>query len=187
MSHTVLALSGSLRSGSSNTGLIRLAERITRSDPNLGLQIVIVDSLDSLPFYNADLEDANLTPSSVRDLRARIDDCAGLFIASPEYNFGPTALLKNAIDWVSRPLGQHALRGKAISLVSSSASTGGKHITEQLTTILTLLGNTVIEAPEALFVKGAERIFSDGTTSDPNVEEVVRARLIGLAEQLRSA
>jgi chromate reductase len=187
MSHTILALSGSLRSGSSNTGLILLAERIAASEPSLGLKIVTVDSLDSLPFYNADLEDPNLTPSSVREWRARVDDCVGLFIASPEYNFGPTALLKNAIDWVSRPMGQHALRGKAISLVSSSASTGGKHMTEQLTTILTLLGNKVIEVPEALFVKGAERIFSDGTTSDPAVEEVVRARLVGIAEQLRSA
>jgi hypothetical protein len=56
-----------------------------------------------------------------------------------------------------------------------------------LTKILTLLGNTVIDSPEALFVKGAERIFSDGTTSDPAVEDVVRARLSGLAEQLHSA
>jgi hypothetical protein len=60
-------------------------------------------------------------------------------------------------------------------------------MTEQLTKILTLLGNTVIDSPEALFVKGAERIFSDGTTSDPAVEDVVRARLSGLAEQLHSA
>ncbi|MFM8856111.1 MAG: NAD(P)H-dependent oxidoreductase [Actinomycetota bacterium] len=187
MSHTILAISGSLRSGSSNTGLIRLAERIAEAEPNLDLRIVAVDDIDSLPFYNADLEDPELTPSSVRDWRARVDDCAGLFIASPEYNFGPTALLKNAIDWVSRPPGQHVLRHKAISLMSSSASTGGKHMTEQLTKILTLLGNTVIDSPEALFVKGAERIFSDGTTSDPAVEEVVRARLSGLAEQLRSA
>jgi chromate reductase len=187
MSHTILAISGSLRSGSSNTGLVRMAERIAAAEPNLGLRIVTVDDVDSLPFYNADLEDPELTPSSVRDWRARVDDCAGLFIASPEYNFGPPALLKNAIDWVSRPPGQHVLRHKAISLVSSSASTGGKHMTEQLTKILTLLGNTVIDSPEALFVKGAERIFSDGTTSDPAVEDVVRARLSGLAEQLHSA
>ena len=84
MSHTILALSGSLRSGSSNTGLILLAERIAASEPSLGLKIVTVDSLDSLPFYNADLEDPNLTPSSVREWRARVDDCVGLFIASPE-------------------------------------------------------------------------------------------------------
>jgi len=187
MSHTILAVSGSLRSGSSNTGLVRLAERLAAAEPDLGLSVVPVDDIDSLPFYNADLEDPDRTPSSVRNWRTRVDECAGLFIAAPEYNFGPTALLKNAIDWASRPPGQHVLRQKAISLVSSSASTGGKHMTEQLTKILTLLGNTVIESPEALFVKGAERIFSDGTTSDPSVEEVVRARLVGLAEHLRSA
>lgn len=186
MSRTILALSGSLRTGSSNTGLIRLAERIVAVDSDLDLTIVPVDDIDSLPFYNADLEDPTLTPPSVQRWRNRVEECDGLFIASPEYNFGPTALLKNAIDWASRPPGQHALRQKAITLVSSSASTGGKHMTEQLTKILTLLGNTVVDSPEALFVKGAERIFADGSTSDPAVEDIVRARLAGLADCLRS-
>lgn len=186
MSHTVLAISGSLRSASSNTGLVRMAERIATEDSDLGITIVPVDDLGSLPFYNADLEDPALLPESVRTWRADVDACAGIFIAAPEYNFGPTAVLKNAIDWASRPPGQHVLRGKAITLLSSSASTGGKHMSEQITRILSLLGNTVVDAPEALFVKGAERIFADGTTSDSTVEQVVAARLAGLADALRS-
>lgn len=186
MSHTILAISGSLRTGSSNTGLLHLARRLWTTIDTADVEFSIYDGIADLPFYNADLEAPDLMPSSVGQWRQRVDDCAGLFVASPEYNFGCTALLKNAVDWVSRPLGQHALRGKAISLMSSSSSTGGKHMIEQLAPILGLLGNTLISEPEAQFVKGAERIFPDGSTSDQAVNDVVRARLTGLVEAIRS-
>lgn len=184
MSYTVLAISGSLRTASSNSGLVRLARHIAAKDPSLDLELVPFDDIASLPFYDADLEDPQRSPTSVLDWRARLSECDGLFIASPEYNFGPTALVKNAIDWASRPHGHHALRGKVVSLVSSSASTGGKHMTQQLSHVLTLLGNTLIDEPEAMFVKGAERIFPDGTTTDPEVERVVRARLAGMRDAI---
>jgi len=186
MSFTVLAVAGSLRTGSSNTGLVRMAERIIANDPTIGLEIVSTAPIAGLPFYDADLEDPERTPDSVLSWRDQVRSCDALFIASPEYNYGPTAVLKNAIDWASRPLGQHALRGKAISLLSSSASTGGQHMSEQLTHILTLLGNTLVLEPEGLFVKGAERISADGSTTDPSVEQVVRTRLAGLVDILRS-
>lgn len=186
MPYTVLAISGSLRSASSNTGLVRMAQRIATADSTLDLDIVEFDGIRSLPFYDADLEDEQKTPDSVRHWRERVRECDGLFIASPEYNFGPTAVIKNAIDWVSRPPGQHALRGKAVTLLSSSASTGGKHMSQQISSLLALLGNTLVEEPEALFVKGAERIAADGTTSDPEVESVVTSRLLGLRDTLRS-
>ncbi len=163
-----------------------MAQRLASAEPSLGIDIVTTDIIGSLPFYNADLEDPASTPTSVKDWRALIDACDGLFIAAPEYNFGPTALIKNAIDWASRPPGQHALRNKAISLVSSSASTGGKHMSEQLTHVLTLLGNTLVDQPNGLFVKGAERISPDGTTTDPDVETAVRSRLDGLRLVLES-
>lgn len=184
MAYTVLALSGSLRAGSSNTGLVRMAERLVSSDPSLNL--VIESSLGALPFYDADLEVPERTPEVVLAWRERIHACDGIFIAAPEYNFGPTAVLKNAIDWASRPPGQHALRNKAISLMSSSASTGGKHMVQQLTHILTLLGNTLVTEPEGQFVKGADRISADGSTTDPDVEIAVGARLAGLLDVLRS-
>lgn len=163
-----------------------MAERIVTNDPSIDLEIVSSAPIAALPFYDADLEDPERTPESVLSWREQVRSCDALFIASPEYNYGPTAVLKNAIDWASRPPGQHALRGKAISLLSSSASTGGKHMSEQLTHILTLLGNTLVVEPEGLFVKGAERISADGTTVDPSVEEIVKSRLVGLVDVLRS-
>lgn len=183
MTFNIVAVSGSLRAGSSNTGLVRMAQRIASTERELGVSILPTD-IDHLPFYNADLEDPTLLPEAVLAWRTLLAESHGLFIAAPEYNFGPSAVLKNAIDWASRPPGQHVLRSKAISIVSSSASTGGKHMIEQLGHVLTLLGNSLVVEGDGMFVKGAERIAADGSTSDPEVEEVVRKRLSGLAQIL---
>lgn len=180
----VLAISGSLRRRSSNTGLIRMAERLSAAesvDPSdsanvrRGLTIRADFDIGSLPFYDADLEDA--PPEVVLNWRRRVTACDGLFVTTPEYNFGTTAVLKNAIDWVTRPPGQHALRGKVISIMSSSSSTGGKNVIEYYTNVLPLLGNTVVSEPDGGFVKGAERIGPDGSTTDPEVESRVLTRL----------
>lgn len=181
----VLAFSGSLRRQSSNTGLVRMAERLSNEFDG-ALRVHIEPNIEALPFYNADLEEPGATPKVVTAWRERVAACDALFIATPEYNFGTTALLKNAVDWVSRPPGQHALRGKTISVMSSSASTGGKHVLEYYTNLFTLLGNTVITEPEGGFVKGAERIGADGSTSDPAIESHVRARLQGILDGRRA-
>lgn len=171
MTRSILAICGSLRASSSNLGLIRMAARLAPADVNFSHW----DRLGELPFYNEDLEAS--PPKVVLDWRAAVTDTDAIFIAAPEYNFGPTAVLKNAIDWVTRPLGQHALRGKVISIVSSAGSTGGKHMIEQLSGILALLGNTMISEPPVQIVKGAERITAGGSTSDQEIEDLLSARL----------
>lgn len=171
---SILAVSGSLRQQSSNTGLVRLARRLA---PN-GVTFTHWDRLGDLPFYNEDLEDD--PPTIVLDWREEVTACDAMFVAAPEYNFGPTGVLKNAIDWVTRPLGQHALRGKRISIVSSAGSTGGAHMIEQLSGILALLGNTVVSEPVVQITKGAERINADGTTTDPEIETLISQRLAAL-------
>jgi len=133
------------------------------------------ERLGELPYYNDDLESD--PPSIVVEWRDAVASADAIFIAAPEYNFGPTGVLKNAIDWVTRPLGQHALRGKTVSIVSSAGSTGGAHMIEQLSGILTLLGNTMVSEPVVQIAKGAERISADGTTTDPEIEELIRQRL----------
>ncbi len=173
-SHSILAVSGSLRRQSSNTGLVRMAQRLVADD----VTFTHWTRLGELPFYDEDLE-ADL-PSVVHEWREAVSTHDSLFIAAPEYNFGPTAVLKNAIDWATRPLGQHALRGKRISIVSSAGSTGGAHMIEQLSGILALLGNTVVSEPMVQIAKGAERIGADGTTTDPQIEALITQRLAAL-------
>lgn len=172
--HSILAISGSLRSQSSNTGLVRMAQRLAPDSVTFRFW----DRLGELPYYNEDLESD--PPAIVREWRDAVSGADAVFIAAPEYNFGPTGVLKNAIDWVTRPLGQHALRGKTVSIVSSAGSTGGAHMIEQLSGILTLLGNTMVSEPVVQIAKGAERISADGTTSDPEIEDLISQRLANL-------
>ena len=174
MPRSVLAISGSLRHNSSNTGLVRMAMRLAPAD----LAITHWTRIGELPFYNEDLEAD--PPAIVREWRDAVSACDAVFVAAPEYNFGPTGVLKNAVDWVTRPLGQHALRGKTISIVSSAGGTGGAHMIEQLSGILALLGNTVISEPVVQIAKGAERISTDGSTTDPEIETLIAQRLAAL-------
>jgi len=176
MPRSVLAISGSLRHNSSNTGLVRMAMRLAPAD----LAITHWTRIGELPFYNEDLEAD--PPAIVREWRDAVSACDAVFVAAPEYNFGPTGVLKNAVDWVTRPLGQHALRGKTISIVSSAGGTGGAHMIEQLSGILALLGNTVISEPVVQIAKGAERISADGSTTDPEIETLIAQRLAALIE-----
>ena len=182
MSIHILGIFGSLRQESSNQGLVKLAQKLAPAD----VTFTLYDKIGSLPFYNEDLEDPSRTPISVIDWRNVVTSADALFIAAPEYNFGPSAVLKNAIDWATRPMGQHALSGKIISLISSSGGTGGAHMIEQLGGILGLLGNTVISEPNGQIAKGAARISANGSTSDPAIEALVGDRVQSLVDTYKS-
>ena len=183
MSFTVLAISGSLRSESSNTGLIHMARR-------LAPHTLIFDSefsISDLPFYNPDLDTPDTWPTVVRAWRDKVAGADALWIATPEYSGGPTAVLKNAIDWVSRPMGQHVLTGKVVSLASSAGGTGGAKILEYLSGVLTFFGNTLVAEPSLSFALGAQRISADGYSTDPEVEDLVIARLAAVEAACHSA
>jgi NAD(P)H-dependent FMN reductase len=95
---TVLGLSGSLRSGSYNTALLRAAAGLM--PPGATLDIA---TLQGIPLYDGDVEARDGIPASVQDLKARIVGCGALLLATPEYNNGIPGVLKNGIDWLSRP------------------------------------------------------------------------------------
>lgn len=182
MSIQILGIVGSMRQQSSNRGLVKLAQKLVPAD----VTFIFHDNIGALPFYNEDLEEPSRTPEVVKQWRELVRGADALFIAAPEYNFGPSAVLKNAIDWATRPLGQHVLSGKAISLISSSGGTGGAHMMEQLGGIMGLLGNTVVAEPNGQIAKGAERISPDGSTTDPAIEVLVTERLRALVATVRS-
>ena len=81
-----------------------------------------------------------------------------LVLAIPEYNHGPSGHAKDAIDWVSRPYGRHQLRDKAIAVMSSGESGGGRHMQAWLVPILASLGNTMVVEPTIAVVNGSDRI-----------------------------
>ena len=114
----VLALVGSLRAGSVNR---QLAETAASVAPE-GAQVTVFDGLGDLPFYNEDIDTPDNDIAAVAAIRAAAADADALLLLTPEYNGTIPAVLKNAIDWLSRPYGAGAISGKPVAVVSSSIS-----------------------------------------------------------------
>ncbi|MFM8531712.1 MAG: NADPH-dependent FMN reductase [Ilumatobacteraceae bacterium] len=181
MSFRVLALCGSLRSGSSNRGLLAIARRVAPA----GIEIDEFP-IGDLPFYNADLEREGVEPLVVAAFRQRVRDCDAVLIATPEYNGHLPAVLKNAFDWATKPNPGHALSGKVVTSMASGGGGGGAKALQYLDTVIPFFGNTVVTEPRVELKKGAEVLAADGTTSHPEIESLIRDRLAALLAELAS-
>ena len=110
----IIAISGSLRSGSSNTVLLRAASAMAPS----GMTVELYDGIDRLPFFNPDL-DGDQVPPSVESFRAELRTAHGLLISSPEYAHGVPGVLKNALDWLVGST-QGEIVDKPVALINAS-------------------------------------------------------------------
>lgn len=188
----ILAFSGSTRKASLNVKLLNFAVAATLEH---GAQVTHIDLRDfPLPIYNGDLEAESGVPESAQALRELLLAHDGLLIASPEYNGSVTALLKNTLDWCSRPAngidGLAPFRGKAVGLMSASLSPfGGLRGIIDLRGIMAKLGATVLSEDVAL--PTAQNAFDpDGAFVDVNVGKLVHqftSNLIGLSAKLQSS
>ena len=131
-------MSGSLRRGSFNSALLRLAPRVTPEDAELELV-----SLAAIPLYNGDVEDAGM-PAPVAEFRARLASADALLISTPEYNSSVPAVLKNAIDWASRGP-DSPLRGKTAALMGGGGGFGSHRAQSHLRDVL--LNTGVLQLP----------------------------------------
>ena len=111
----ILALVGSLRAGSINR---QLAELAAETAPE-GVAVTVFDGLGDLPFYNEDIDNENV-PASVVALREAAGEADAALVVTPEYNGSIPGVLKNAIDWLSRPFGNSALKGKPAAVIGGS-------------------------------------------------------------------
>ncbi|BDU07887.1 NAD(P)H-dependent oxidoreductase [Nocardia cyriacigeorgica] len=119
MSQTrILTLVGSLRAGSINR---QLAEAAVQIAPD-GVEIAIHQGLAEIPFYNEDLDVEGSVPATAQALRDAAAEADALLLVTPEYNGTLPAVLKNAIDWLSRPYGAGAIKDKPVAVVSASIS-----------------------------------------------------------------
>ncbi len=116
----ILGIAGSLRRESHNAQLLRAAATALPS----GVELEQFDGLGELPHYNADL-DIDPVPEPVARLRDAIAEADGVLIATPEYNGSIPGVLKNAIDWASRPFPDCALKGKPVAVIGASTSLFG--------------------------------------------------------------
>ena len=165
----VAIIIGSLRANSVNR---RLAQAIARqAAPKLDMQIV---EIDQVPLYNQDLE-ADL-PAPVRDLKAALAAADGVLVMTPEYNRGMPGVLKNVIDWASRPPGQSIWRGKPVAIAGSSPGalgTGAAQVDAR--NVLTAIDAAVMGMPQIYFVHREEHFTPEGDFADPKFRDYIDA------------
>lgn len=171
----ILAFAGSTREGSFNKKLVKVA---ADGATDAGAEATVIDLRDfPMPLYDGDLEAADGLPEPARRLKALFMEHDGLLIASPEYNGGMSAVLKNAIDWVSRSEGDEgglaAYKGKVAGLVAASPGRlGGLRGLVHTRQILTNIGVLVIPQQHAL--GGAGQAFGeDGMLADSTAQATI--------------
>jgi len=165
----VLGISGSLRSASYNTALLRHAGDLIEAD---GAEFQIYDELRDIPPFD---EDDELFPAdAVARLRDAIRDADAVFFTTPEYNASIPGVLKNALDWVSRPFATNAMRNKPVAVVGASAGMfGAVWAQAELRKVLSTMGARVVEG-EVVVGHAMNRFDAFGRLNDPNLEEQVR-------------
>jgi chromate reductase len=154
----VLALCGSLRRRSYNRAMLVAAGECAPA----GMAVELYDALAAVPLFDEDLEGATGGgPEAVRRLRASVAAADGLLIATPEYNQSIPGVLKNAIDWLSRPGPEEVLVGKAVAVIGASGGPWGTRLAQTaLRGVLYATESRVLPAP-ALFVREAAGLMDD--------------------------
>jgi len=157
----ILGICGSLRRRSFNSLLLDHAATVMPP----GAELVRFD-LAAIPLYNQDIEVAGL-PEAVVDFKAAIDAADGLFIASPEYNHGMSGVLKNALDWQSRPRGDASITGKPIAFVTvSNGPTGGVRAQGELKRVLASNFALLFPFPEFALPLASQKFTGGGELTD---------------------
>jgi chromate reductase len=174
----ILVVSGSLRAASYNTALARAAVALAPA----GVDVELYEGLGELPPYDGDLDD-EFPPDAVADLRAQIELADGLLMVTPEYNGSTPGVLKNAVDWASRPRDGAALYGKTVAVAGATTGQYGAIWAQQdLRRVLGLAGARVIEGD--MPVSRAQDVFDQtGRLLDRTVAERLGADLANLVEQ----
>lgn len=172
----ILGISGSLRRASLNTGLIRAAREMAPEG-------VIIEACDisSLPFFNADLEEAG-DPTAVAGFKSSIRAADALLIATPEYSYNIPGGLKNAIDWASRPEPQTSvLYQKPVAIIGATFGLFGTTRAQlTLRQVLTYTESLVLPGPELLLMSAATIFDSAGNLED----EETRTRIASIVRAL---
>lgn len=176
----VLGISGSLRKGSFNTALLHAAVELAPA----GMTIEIAEIRD-VPLYDEDVRSAGL-PAPVHALRERIGAADALLIVTPEYNYSVPGVLKNAIDWVSRPPAQPFAK-KPLAIMGASGGLGGTMRAQyHLRQIAVFLDMHPLNKPEVFVRSAQERIDSEGKLTDEPTRKVIAEQLVALATWTRT-
>jgi len=175
----ILGFAGSLRKNSYNKALLRAAVELVPSD----IKIEVFD-LEGIPLFNQDLEEQ--PPKWVREFKAKIRAADALLIATPEYNYSVPGVLKNAIDWASRPYRDNAFEGKPVALMSASEGLlGGARAQYHLRQIFVALNMHALNRPEVIVSSVDEKVDENGNITDEKTREKIKKLIQSLADWTR--
>src|SRR5438067_2524848 len=176
---TILGIPGSLRRGSYNRSALRVAQQLVPSRARLE-----VAEIGQLPLYNQDLEAE--PPGTVADFKRRIRGADAVLFVTPEYNYSVPGVLKNAIDWASRPYGDSAWNGKPAAIMGASpGAMGTARAQYHLRQMLVFLNMFPINQPEVMIAHAEERFDQEGKLTDVITKEFILALLQNLVEWTR--
>lgn len=171
----VVAFAGSLRKQSYNRGLLQAAIEV--APPNCNLEIF---DLEGIPLYNQDKETP--LPESVVRLKAAVRAADAVLIATPEYNYSIPGVLKNALDWGSRPYGDNAWDNKPVAIMGASAGMQGTSRAQyHLRQVFVYLNMHPLNKPEVMIGSAQDRFDAKGHLTDPKTRQKIAELLTALA------
>jgi len=164
----ILGIPGSLRKASFNRAALRAAQDVLPTDATLE-----IFDLDGIPLFNED--DERTLPIRVAELKARVREADAILVATPEYNYSIPGVLKNAIDWASRPHGDNAWDGKPVAIMGASVGvTGTARAQYHLRQAFVFLNMFPVNKPEVMISSATQRFDDRGNLVDETSRKLVR-------------
>jgi len=175
----ILGFAGSLRMDSYNKALLRAAVELLPSDARLE-----IFDFAEIPLFNQDLE--LQMPEEVKEFKAKIRAADAILIATPEHNYSVPGILKNAIDWASRPYGDNSFEGKPVAVMSASVGMlGGARAQYHLRQTFVFLDMHPINKPEVIVAFAPQKIDEKGKVTDEKTREFIKELLENLVDWTR--
>ncbi len=172
----ILGIAGSLRKGSYNMAVLRSAAELVPQNAELK-----IFDLNGIPVFNQDMESP--LPERVREFKIEIMAADAILIATPEYNHSMPGVLKNALDWASRPYGNNSFEGKPVAIMSASEGmVGGERAQGPLRQVFVYLDMHPINKPEVLIANVSKKIDASGKLIDEDTKEHVKKLLDALVK-----
>jgi chromate reductase len=175
----ILGIVGSLRRGSYNRMALRAAQQLVPKDA-----VLETFDLDGIPGFNQDEEQH--PPAKVAELKAKVRAADAILIVTPEYNYSVPGVLKNAIDWASRPYGDSAWSDKPVAIMGASVGAMGTARAQyHLRQSFVFLNMHPLNKPEVMIANAAEKFDASGNLIDDKARELIRQLLQALVAWTR--
>ncbi len=179
MGTQILLVSGSTRSGSTNTAALRTAQAVASED----VTAVLYEGIADLPHFNPD-DDRDPLPPAVADLRAQIESSDGVLFCAPEYAGGLPGSFKNLLDWL---VGGMEIYGKPVAWMNVSGKGRGLNVEASLATVLGYVGAVIIEPACRHITVPRDAVGADGIVISPAIRHQVADAVRALSEHVRTA